>query len=262
MNQSAPHLQLSSLTRNELREIAPISTIVLPIGSIEQHGPHLPLVTDHMLAERIATSAVERASARMPVLIAPGLPFGSAHHHRFAGALSLSSGVLIKVLGDLLESIAMLGCRRIFIVNGHGGNSEAMRLAAKDAVLRHPVAVATCNYWEVASSPLEHFSKEVPGHAGDFETSLMLALLPSLVVDRERPNSAVTPRAIFAAPIAAGVNADMAGEWERIGGYTDPSNEATSERGSLMLESIVEGLVEALFAFHEGASVPSKGVNF
>jgi creatinine amidohydrolase len=256
---TAGAVSLAELTRERLRELAPRSTVVLPIGSVEQHGPHLPLVTDLALVEHVTAAAAARAGERVPVLLAPALPFGSAHHHRFAAALSLAADTLIRVLGDLLESLALAGCRRVLIVNGHGGNSDAMRIAGRRAVLEAGLAVATCDYWAVAAEELAELSADVPGHAGDFETSLMLAIAPNLVDEARRPTAAVEPRALFAASPAAGIDADAPGEWARIDGYTDPSNKASAERGAAMLDTIVERLADAIAAFHAAGRAQNGG---
>lgn len=252
----SPHgIDLDGLTRAELRKRAPSATVVLPLASTEQHGPHLALATDRVLAERVARAAAGGAAEQVPVLVAPALAYGSADHHRFAGALSLSAGTLAQVLVDLLRSLALAGVSRVFLVNGHGGNTDAMRLAAKDVVNSHRLTVASCNYWDVAANELVALSPEVPGHAGHFETSLMLAVAPDLVRADLRPDHAVGPPALFAAPPATGISVDSAGEWERVDGYTDASADASAETGRRLYDAIVGKLAEAIVAFHRDGRV-------
>src|SRR5688572_18575176 len=105
----------ADMTREQLRTAAPQSLAVLPIGATEQHGPHLPTGTDLFAVEAIARAAAAIASARMPVIVAPSLPFGSSEHHFVFGAtLSLSTETYYRVLRDLLSSLARDGFTRIF----------------------------------------------------------------------------------------------------------------------------------------------------
>ncbi|HEX5692471.1 MAG TPA: creatininase family protein, partial [Roseiflexaceae bacterium] len=138
-------------TREELRALAPTTLLVLPVGATEQHGPHLPVATDRLAVEHIARAAAQEAAAQIPVLVAPTLPFGSSHHHiPFGGTLSLGTETYYRVLVDLAESLIASGFRRIFILNGHGGNSELIQLAARDVALKHPAHLAAAPYWTIA----------------------------------------------------------------------------------------------------------------
>ena len=134
------------------------------------------------------------------MVIAPTLPFGSSHHHFVFGAtLSLSTETYYRVLYELCESLVTDGFKRIFLLNGHGGNHELAELAVRDIVLKHPVRAAAGSYWRIAGEDLRGAFDRFPGHAGEFETSLMLALRPHL-----RPPSLprAIPRVTFRSPIA------------------------------------------------------------
>src|SRR5690349_8269436 len=173
-------------TREELRALAPKALLVLPVGAIEQHGPHLPVGTDRFSAEHIARAAAASASRQIPVLVAPTLPFGSSQHHLpFGGTMSLGTETYYRVLTELCESLVSGGFRRIFILNGHGGNNELIQLVARDIALRHPAHLAAAPYWTIAWEALvaeaAHERAGLPGHAGTFETSLIMALRPELV---------------------------------------------------------------------------------
>src|SRR5262245_30841890 len=120
---------LEELTRDQARALAPEALVVLPVGAIEQHGPHLPVGTDYFVVEHIARAAAMSLADRVPILVAPALPFGSSHHHLpFGGTLSLSTETYYRALRDLAESLIASGFRRIFILNGHGGNNELIQL--------------------------------------------------------------------------------------------------------------------------------------
>ena len=171
----------AEMNREELRAAAPESLAVLPIGATEQHGPHLPTGTDLFAVEAVAREAAAQASDKIPIIVTPTLPFGSSHHHFIFGAtLSLSTETYYRVLCDLVESLITDGFKKIFLVNGHGGNHELAQLAARDLALRHPVRVAAGSYWTIAWPDLiaigAHLGRRLPGHAGDFETSMIMSL--------------------------------------------------------------------------------------
>ena len=247
-------LWLNELTRDEVRDLAPDATVVLPVASTEQHGPHLPLKTDSALAEAVAFRAARAAAESVPVVVAPVLPYGCSHHHLVYCALSLSSGTLIAVLNDLADSLVASGFRRIFFLNSHGGNDEVIKLLAKDLVLRHPIAVAACAYWQVGEAAVKATAAvdlvKSPGHSGAFETAMMMAAAPDLVRTDRIPEKRADLPAFWARGIAPGLMVQKAGEWERIGGYTDEPALATPEKGRLLLEAMSMAVAGAIVAFH------------
>ena len=245
-------LLFAEMTRQELRAIAPETTVVLPLGATEQHGPHLPSGTDFFTVERLALGAAERASSEISVIVAPALPFGSSDHHLIFGAtLSLRTETYYRVLMDLLKSLVTDGFTRIFLLNGHGGNHELAELAARDTALELPVRVAAASYWTIAWDALieaqAHLGCRLPGHAGVFETSMMLALRPELVAE-ERPHRDYTqdanPRA-FQGPYRH----ELHGFWKEIDGYSDSPDRGSAERGRLYYESVVAALARTFAEF-------------
>ena len=170
------------LTSPDLARIAPKTIALLPLGSIEQHGRHLPVQTDTALVSEIASRA-EKAMSQKIVLL-PTLWLGSSHHHLgFAGTVSIQSETYIQVLVEMVECLARTGFHRIVLLNGHGGNinpgNEVLyRLNLKWNGTKEPwVAVAT--YWHVARNELASQKfMETPAltHACEYETSMMLAI--------------------------------------------------------------------------------------
>ena len=144
-------------------------TLVVPVGSTEQHGPHLPLDTD----TRIATAVARKAAAALGDLPAPAIPYGaSGEHQGFAGTVSIGTAVLTAVLVEYGRS-ACDWAQRLVFVNGHGGNVEALRAAVPTLRVegRDAVWVSAC-------------SAAVDAHAGHTETALLLHLCPELVDSR------------------------------------------------------------------------------
>lgn len=248
---------LAEMTRETIRRLAPRATAVLPTAAIEQHGAHLPIITDALLCETIARRAAERAATQAPVVVAPALVYGSSHHHRpFPGVLSLTSEHYMAAVVDLLEGLVLSGFKRLVVLNGHGGNTEALGVVALDLVNRlgHPVAVATAPYWEIARSALTAqgliADGLIPGHAGRFETSLVLALRPDLV-DREALAHAADmtgdKRGLYVG--LSGAVVQVHGAWGSGPGYTDNPAAASAEAGEVMLSVIVERVAAFLAAF-------------
>ncbi|EDY43530.1 creatininase family protein [Streptomyces sp. SPB074] len=251
------HRNLTETTWRETREAAPDAVALLPIGSQEQHAAHLPLGTDTLLAEAVTERALAHLAGRAAegervphVVRLPTLPYGHSPHHLFAAALTLSAHTLGLVLDEILDSLAATGHRRVLVVNGHGGNDEIMRLAVKRFALRAEVTAAACSYWSLGepAADAEHAAL-VPGHAGWFETSLMLAAHPALVRTPVPARAPVTPPPLFDRPPYQGLTTERHGEWERVGGSTDDASGADAERGAALLDARARALAEAVLAF-------------
>ncbi|MBN1641980.1 MAG: creatininase family protein [Anaerolineae bacterium] len=160
---------------------------VVPLGSLEQHGPHLPLLTDTLILEAI----VERAAAQLEdvAVFLPALWAGASDHHLgFPGTVSLSHETYRRVLVDVVESLIGSGFRRIVLLNAHGGNSLPGRAATYEVQMRHrderDLWLVFATWFELAAPQIA----AVPGldqdhvtHACELETSLILHLRPELV---------------------------------------------------------------------------------
>jgi creatinine amidohydrolase len=250
-------LLLEELTREEARAAAPDALLILPVGATEQHGPHLPVGVDTYTVTHIARAAAAEIAGQLPALVAPTLPFGSSHHHLpFGGTLSLGTETYYRALADLAESLIVCGFRRIFILNGHGGNSELIQLVARDLALKHPAHLAAAPYWSIAWDALvaaqAHANAGLPGHAGTFETSLILALRPELVREPRPHRDALAgddPRGFEP------YRAELHGAWQRIEGYTDSPDQASAELGQRYLAIIVGEVARALIEFYQSCDV-------
>jgi creatinine amidohydrolase len=159
-----PAQRLGDVTWSDLAGTRPV--LAVPVGSCEQHGPHLPLDTD----TRIAIALADRlAAARADIVVAPPLTItASGEHAGFPGTLSIGTDALATVLVELVRSADW--CRGVVFVNGHGGNAEAVAVAASTALTEGRRVLA---WWP-----------RIPGfdaHAGRAETSMVLALDPALV---------------------------------------------------------------------------------
>ena len=132
------------LTREEIDALAPTALTVIPVGTTEQHGPHLATGTDALIAESVALRAAEAATSPDVILLAPTLVYGASHHHLpFGGTLSLDVDTFGLVLRDLLASAAATGCTRVFVVNAHGGNAATCVTAVTEASRELGIVAAT-----------------------------------------------------------------------------------------------------------------------
>ncbi len=251
MTNSLPRTLLAEMTREQIRAIAPTTTVVLPTSAIEQHGLHLPILTDTLACTTVCQRAAELAGSRTPVTVAPPIHYGgSAHHLPHPGVLTLSHATFLQVVKEICTSLAVSGFRRIVIVNGHGGNEETIRVAAREIALTHTVTIAAASYWTIAGSALyeEGHVSEIgwlPGHAGAFETSLVLALRPDLVDQASYPPLRdVTPRAseLYLRPMVlrAGIR-----EGTTVG-YTDNPANGSAEHGQRFLDIITREVARFL----------------
>ena len=160
---------------------------VLPVGATEQHGPHLPLAVDRALVDAMVAGALRRIGDDLPVLVLPTQAVGySPEHSRFAGTLTLPAATVIKTWVALGQCVAAAGVKKLLIFNAHGGQVSLLDIVARELRTRAEMIVYGCSWWNL---PL---GAEVEGlfsadehrfgvHAGEIETSLMLALDPAHV---------------------------------------------------------------------------------
>ena len=249
-------LLFNELDRTTLAALAPISMVVLPVGATEQHGPHLVTGTDTFAVEHISRAAAVRATDAGSIVVAPTLPFGSSEHHlAFGGTLSLSTQTYYAVIRDLVASLITDGFRKILIVNGHGGNHEIIQLAARDLALNHPVQIGALSYWQPAQGKLDGAwagkpGHPPPGHAGEFETSVVMHLRPDLPPNE--PPSRTDEEIEALPPRVIGWRLERNDWWQAIDGYTDSPAAATAESGERFVELVVDSLASVMREFLAG----------
>lgn len=174
----------ADLKSPDFRDLPEDAVAILPTGATEQHGPHLPLSVDCDLPRAVLERMLGQLDPAQSVLILPMLTVTkSDEHDAFPGTLSLSADTLLAVLREIGAAVARAGVRRLVLFNGHGGNTAVLQIAARDLRLRHGMIVASCSWsgfaeWQGLISPGEYATDL---HAGDSETSAMLAARPDLV---------------------------------------------------------------------------------
>lgn len=228
---------------------------VVPVATIEDHGPHLPVDTDLLLCNAVTEEAVSRARDRAVVI--PAINHGySPHHMDFPGALTIGAQTLISYGVDLCKSLAHHGFRRILIVNGHGSNTPFVDIIARLTTVETQSLCAAVNYWgapgvrEIANALRESQPRGGMNHACEFETSLYLALRPgcvdmALAVAEygHRPSKNYWTDLIDGdGPLA------MMEPWSVLsesGVMGDPTK-ASGEKGRALLDAAANGIVELI----------------
>lgn len=184
MNTPARHW--ADLKTTDFATLDPASTVaVLPVAATEQHGPHLPLGVDAVLADGILAAALPHLPAEASVLVLPTQAVGlSPEHTAFAGTLSLSPATLIALWTEIGAGVARAGVKKLVLFNAHGGHVAPMDIVARELRARHGLIVYGCSWYnlplgEAVTSLFPPEEHRFGVHAGDIETSLMLALQPA-----------------------------------------------------------------------------------
>ena len=188
----------ADLCTRDFAQLDPARTIaVLPVAATEQHGPHLPLSVDTVLADGIVAASLPHLAPELSVLFLPTQAVGlSPEHARFTGTLTLRAETVLRLWTEIGESVAAAGVRKLLLFNSHGGQVSVMDLVARDLRARLNLLVYSCNWFNLPLHDAQGqdlnalFSAEEHRfgiHGGDIETSMMLALAPARVqMDRAR----------------------------------------------------------------------------
>lgn len=176
---------LENLTWPEAKRAKVAEKIVIfPLGSFEQHGPHLPLTTDTDIVAAVARG-VERQRPKKILCLPTLWPGHSTHHLGFPGTMSVHQMPYIQLIIELCEGIVGMGANKVFLLNGHGGNDVPVRAALRELKSRHPkTTFVFASYWTLAARTITQVRESELGglgHACEMETSLMLHLHPGRV---------------------------------------------------------------------------------
>ncbi|MGB9740916.1 MAG: creatininase family protein [Candidatus Bathyarchaeia archaeon] len=217
---------------------------IIPVGSNEQHGPQNPLGTDHLIAKALA----EEAAKRTGVLCVQVIPFGvSSHHKQFWGTIFIKPETLREYVKDVCLSLNYYGIRKIVIVNGHGGNLNALSDLSRE-LREKGIFISVFQWWPAASKLLpDLFSPEERRHACAEETSMNLALNPKIV----NLNRAVDEVPRENALQAEGVSLPFDTADYTSSGVFGKSTTASTEKGRIVFEAVVEELSRHIKALKE-----------
>ncbi len=244
-----PYLTWTDIAAMEDKENV---VIIQPIGSIEQHGPHLPLIVDSAIATAVIGKALALLNADIPAYALSPLYYGKSNEHwHFPGTITLTSETLSAVLMEMGESLYRAGFRKLVFVNGHGGQPQVLEIVARDLHQKYEdLMVFPLFVWRVpnvAEELLTSEELEYGIHAGDAETSIMLSILP----DQVRMEKAVGeyPHALPENSLLsmegklpfAWITRDLSES-----GVLGDATVATKEKGDRILASLVESWVQVI----------------
>ncbi len=243
-------VEWARMTRIELAEFAskPRALVMLPVGSLEQHGPHLPTMTDTASAHAAAVRAARLVSAELPVAVMPGMWLGlSEHHLPFGATVSVCFQTFRAIVDDIARSLKVLGVSRLLIVNGHGGNVEPLAVTVRELAVKHSMAIVTTTPWYL--SPIEtrtvFDSNPVGRHACEGETSIMLAIAPD-TVRKERFDDAMRSRPHGVRGREGFYRFFSFAEVAPLAGCTGDPRSATAEKGEKFLAIQAKALAEGI----------------
>lgn len=231
---------MSSLDIKEFRSSTNSRLAIVPVGSLEQHGSHLPVSTDSIIAERIA----REISLKIPSIVLPVIPYGVSFEHLPFLNISISSHTLSTLLTRISASLIDNGFENIIIINGHHGNMgvlEYLSQNVRETTLKDNYILAI-NYWHFLSVPFDH--------AGHVETSLMLAICPDLVkmelAEKERSTKQLSQKAksVFLTGVGS------ISKFTTNGVMGDPSK-ANETDGRVMLSDAVAEITRVVMELRE-----------
>lgn len=242
-------VEWAKMTAPELRELAsrPGSLAILPAGSLEQHGPHLPVITDTASASAAAILAAEAVSDELSVAVLPGLWLGMSEHHLpFGGTISLDSATYIGVIRAVVRSLKAIGFSRLLIANGHGGNIDALALAARELCVEFGLPIVATMPWMMDTEEYATIMDTLaPRHACEGEASLMLAIAGDLVRTEQFAAAVSNMPQPHGLPRAVSRFFSFAERAPATGTMGDPRL-ATREKGERLLAIHARELVKAM----------------
>jgi creatinine amidohydrolase len=228
------------------------TVIIQPLGAIEQHGPHLPLIVDAAISEAVAGKTLAKLDTNIPAYALPTLYYGKSNEHcHFPGTIALSAQTLLAVICEMADSIYRAGFRKLVLLNAHGGQPQVMEIAARDIHQKYQdFSIFPLFVWRVpniAAQLLTPKELELGIHAGDAETSLLLSILPEQVkMERavcEYPQGLPTDSLLSMEgnlPFAW-----LTGELT-VSGVLGDATAATKEKGDILLESLSDAWVKVI----------------
>ena len=238
------------------RRLTESDVAIVPVGSTEQHGPALPLDNDAFTSYTMAVMAAEKVADYVKPVVTPPIPFGvSEHHMGFPGTITLAPELLTEVVTDVCRSLSRHGFKKIVILNGHGGNDEALHMAMHKLKKETDGFVCLVNWWEMAIDVIRENTDSPFFHADETETSVALALNQLVKTDkltRTIPTTEI-PEFIkpdfFASPPSVRVAWDMK-ELTSTGVVGD-ATKASREKGERIVKVVMERLVTLLRALKD-----------
>jgi creatinine amidohydrolase len=254
------------MTWQQIDALPRSTVVVIPFGAVEQHGKHLPLRTDALIGEEIASRLESACGGRLLVLPVQWMGL-SLHHMRFPGTLTASVDSYISLATDIIASVAQAGFRKLLLLNSHGGNVAVLDVVLVKARERLPdTRVFACTYWNAVAPELCALRESElggMGHACELETSLVLACRPDLVdMTQLAPDGLQATSPFLSKDMLAGGSVSVSRRFEEIsqnGGVGDPRT-ASAEKGECFFSAIVTKLKALVEEIESGAIDATRSI--
>jgi len=238
---------IEEMTPQEITDaVKEADTVVVPVGSVEQHGPHLPVGTDTLIPMTVAKRVAERAK----VLVAPPVYYGnSLSMVDMKGVFTVTPDTMASLLLDLCKSFSKQGFKKIVFINGHGGNKQVLSFIGQKARMDTGALIVRIDWWDIAAEEILKICEKEVVHADEGETSMMLACRPELV-DMTKALKDETSEEIIKT-LTSGKPKNMPQvyvpfqKWSRSGLMGD-ATKASRMKGERILEAVVENIVDFL----------------
>lgn len=230
--------------------------VILPVGSFEQHGPHLPVNTDTDIGWAIVQAAVERASSSC-LLLPPVWAGISAHHLGFCGTIAIRHATLNRLVKDILHSLSEHGVDKAILLNSHGGNQATLQTVIEETAAERKIEAILITYWNLVSAAVAENRRSARGgisHACELETSLKLYLKPGEVKKERFADHTLPGNEYFSPEMFAANKVSYPKPFDRLSaqGHIGNPTVATAEFGKLIFEAAVKELCRVMAIFKEG----------
>ena len=238
-------MNLAELNYGQIKAMPTFEVAVLPFGATEPHNLHLPYGTDTIEVEVIGREACRRAAERgARVVLLPTLPYGTeTNQMRFPMAMNLNPSTVARVIADLVDSLATHGVKKCLLLNGHGGND--LKWVLRELHQTSKVHLFLCNWYKMVADQYKDIFEDAGDHAGEMETSMILAHRPDLVAMESADAGSMAPTR-FAAVNRGWV--EITRPWHLLttnSGAGDP-RPASAEKGRAITEVAVARLADFL----------------
>lgn len=231
--------------------------VLVPFGQTEEHGPHLPVYTDWLIARRVSEAAAERVGEEVPTVLMNGIMYGYSTEHltHWPGTIRLHQEIVVGIVRDLCASLGEMGFRKIILVSNHGHHYGLVRMVIRRLWDENRLDVAAVFPYNLVGDVFNEVSKAGPEgscHAGEFETSVMLHLVPE-DVDMSDVTSNDRLTAGHGFPSSGVFWSTWNRQQSQSGVYGDPTV-ASAETGKRLFEAMVEQTAQFMKKYYQGSA--------
>jgi creatinine amidohydrolase len=238
---------IEEMTPQEIVEaLKEVDTVIVPLGTVEQHGPHLPVGTDTLIPITVAKRVAEKAR----VLVAPPIYYGnSLSMADMKGVFTITPDSLAALLLDLCHSFAKQGFKKIVFLNGHGGNKQVLNFIGQKARMETGALIVRIDWWDIVAEEMPKICETVVVHADEGETSMMLTCRPELVDMKKATKDSTSDK--LAGALTGGKPKNLPQvfvpftKWSKTGLIGD-ATKASKAKGEKIMKAVVNNIVSFL----------------